>query len=54
MKSKKNKSDKTISKPLGHSDPAIPSDVLGSYTGVTEKNGITDEYEMPVQDADDL
>lgn len=27
----------------------IPSDVLGSYTGVPE-----DLYDMPVQDADDL
>lgn len=29
-------------------DSAIPSDVEGSYTGITEKGG------PPVQDADDL
>jgi len=28
--------------------PGIPSDVLGSYTGITE------DGERPVQDADDL
>lgn len=33
---------------------AIPSDVLGSYTGVPLDNARPDGDERPVQDADDL
>jgi len=32
-------------------DISINSDVLGSYTGVTDSD---DPYERPIQDADDL
>ena len=46
-------SDKFIRKnediPVSKYDEEISSDVLGSYTGVPEN-----EYEKPIQDADDL
>ena len=45
MRKVKNKSDELSN---GKDEP-IPSDVLGSYTG-----RISDPYEVPVQDADDL
>ena len=35
-------------------DPNIPSDVLGSYTGVPQKDKLHTAGERPTQDADDL
>ncbi len=35
--------------PTSRFNVEIPSDVLGSYTGIAEN-----DYEQPVQDADDL
>ncbi len=32
----------------------VKSDVLGSYTGVPDSTYYDGEYEIPVQDADDL
>lgn len=42
------KQEKNMLNSTLRSDEEIPSDVLGSYTGVPE------EGEIPVQDADDL
>ena len=48
MDAVKKKREKELSKPMMGGAPKIPSDVLGSYTGVSRRG------EMPVQDADDL
>ncbi len=44
----KNKEKSNINLPLSEENNEVPSDTLGSYTGVPEDGGI------PEQDADDL
>lgn len=52
---KNNNEDKTIIDLTSYISPEmVRSDVNGSYTGVTEETYYGDEYEVPVQDADDL
>lgn len=52
---KKNKSKKEIIDLTSYISPEmVNSDVNGSYTGVTEDTYYGDDYEIPVQDADDL
>lgn len=47
-KNKKNRKVEKVTKEYHQNKDEIPSDVLGSYTGTTQ------DYETPVQDADDL
>lgn len=56
---KKNKNNKENSRQIIDltsyiSPEMVKSDVNGSYTGVTADTYFEDEYEVPVQDADDL
>ncbi len=44
----KNKDKRNINIPLSKENNEVPSDVLGSYTGVADDGGV------PEQDADDL
>lgn len=49
-----NNIDMNTEKIWTETDPAIPSDISGSYTGIPLNNYYDEEDEKPVQDADDL
>lgn len=54
-KNNKNNENKTVIDLTSYLSPEmVNSDVNGSYTGVTEETYYGEDYEEPVQDADDL